>query len=118
MSMCDLVKDSVFSCRKQQSLASTVCLRLLFWYQHHISPLSPPSCRYYPSCSQYAVIAVERFGFVRGVTLTVLRLLRCRPWSPGGIDDVPAVFSIFYRFQWSKAHEIAQIKPQGIEKDK
>ncbi|WP_125964047.1 membrane protein insertion efficiency factor YidD [Bifidobacterium dolichotidis] len=75
------------------------------WYQRRISATTPPCCRYYPSCSNYAIRAIERFGALRGGLLAVLRLLRCRPWSRGGVDDVPQRFSPFYRFHWSKAHE-------------
>ncbi|WP_317643747.1 membrane protein insertion efficiency factor YidD [Bombiscardovia apis] len=88
-----------------------VCLHALDWYQRKISPLSPPSCRYYPTCSQYAVTAVEHFGAVRGISLATLRLLRCRPWSAGGIDDVPAQFSLCYRCSWSAAHEEPRLEP-------
>ena len=58
-------------------------------YQRYISPMTPPTCRYYPSCSQYAVIAVQRHGLFRGAALASWRLLRCNPWSAGGVDDVP-----------------------------
>lgn len=59
------------------------------WYQRVISPLTPPSCRYSPSCSQYAIEAVERRGVVRGVLLALWRILRCNPLFPGGHDPVP-----------------------------
>lgn len=58
-------------------------------YQLLISPLTPPSCRYYPSCSAYAVTALRRFGLVRGGWLAARRLARCHPWAPGGVDHVP-----------------------------
>lgn len=58
-------------------------------YQLLISPLLGPTCRYYPSCSSYAVIALGRHGALWGSWLTVRRLLRCHPWTPGGVDDVP-----------------------------
>ncbi len=58
-------------------------------YQRWISPLLPPSCRFYPSCSAYAVEALSRHGLLRGSWLTARRLLRCGPWHPGGIDPVP-----------------------------
>jgi putative membrane protein insertion efficiency factor len=51
--------------------------------------MTPPSCRYYPSCSAYAVLALQRHGVLRGSWLAVRRLLRCHPWAAGGIDDVP-----------------------------
>ena len=66
-------------------------LGLLRIYQTVISPLTGPTCRYYPSCSQYAVVAVQRHGAVRGTWLAARRLARCHPWTPGGVDDVPPV---------------------------
>lgn len=59
-------------------------------YQLLISPLLPPSCRFYPSCSAYAVTALERFGPLRGTWLAMRRLGRCHPWTAGGVDHVPA----------------------------
>jgi hypothetical protein len=58
-------------------------------YQRFISPLFGPTCRYYPSCSAYALGAVRVHGPVKGFLLSTWRLLRCNPWSPGGIDHVP-----------------------------
>ncbi|TAM60978.1 membrane protein insertion efficiency factor YidD [bacterium] len=58
-------------------------------YQRVISPGLPSSCRFYPSCSEYARQAIEKHGPVRGVWLAALRLLRCGPWHPGGPDPVP-----------------------------
>lgn len=59
-------------------------------YQSVISPMTGPTCKYYPSCSQYALVAVKRHGALRGSRLAVWRILRCNPWSDGGVDDVPA----------------------------
>jgi putative membrane protein insertion efficiency factor len=58
-------------------------------YQWFISPLLPPSCRYEPTCSAYAVEAFQRHGLVRGSYLTARRLLRCHPWGGCGYDPVP-----------------------------
>jgi uncharacterized protein len=57
-------------------------------YQFLISPLFPASCKYHPSCSEYAVQALRRYGLVRGSILAGWRLLRCNPWSRGGVDHV------------------------------
>ncbi|HZU59697.1 MAG TPA: membrane protein insertion efficiency factor YidD [Solirubrobacteraceae bacterium] len=57
-------------------------------YQQALSPLVGQRCRYYPSCSEYAVEAIRRFGILRGVVLAAWRLLRCNPWSRGGFDPV------------------------------
>lgn len=58
-------------------------------YQRWISPLLGPRCRFYPSCSAYAVTAIERFGAVRGIAMAAWRLVRCNPFHPGGFDYVP-----------------------------
>jgi uncharacterized protein len=58
-------------------------------YQRFLSPALPPSCRFHPSCSQYALVAVTRYGALRGVWLAVRRLARCHPFHPGGFDPVP-----------------------------
>ncbi|HEY3935378.1 MAG TPA: membrane protein insertion efficiency factor YidD [Gemmatimonadales bacterium] len=62
---------------------------LIRGYQRFISPGLPPACRFSPSCSQYAVEAIERYGAVRGGWLAVKRIARCHPWNPGGYDPVP-----------------------------
>jgi putative membrane protein insertion efficiency factor len=58
-------------------------------YQRLVSPLLPPSCRFYPSCSAYAVTALERHGAAKGTWLAARRLARCHPFHPGGLDPVP-----------------------------
>ncbi|MDD6134745.1 MAG: membrane protein insertion efficiency factor YidD [Selenomonadaceae bacterium] len=64
-------------------------LLLIEFYRKFISPLKPPSCRYIPTCSEYAMIAVERYGARRGVWLALKRILRCHPFHKGGYDPVP-----------------------------
>lgn len=59
------------------------------FYQRQISPLSPPRCRYIPTCSEYALEAVEKYGAVKGSWLAAKRILRCNPFHKGGYDPVP-----------------------------
>lgn len=59
------------------------------FYQREISPLSPPRCRYIPTCSQYALEAVEKYGAIKGMFLATKRILRCNPFHKGGYDPVP-----------------------------
>jgi len=71
--------------------AQRVTLWLLRGYKRVISPLFPPACRYIPTCSEYAMEAVERFGVWRGGFMALLRLLRCHPLVKGGYDPVVTV---------------------------
>jgi putative membrane protein insertion efficiency factor len=64
-------------------------LFVLRLYKLLISPLLPPACRFYPSCSQYAAQAIEKHGVVRGSMLAAGRLMRCHPFHHGGVDPVP-----------------------------
>jgi len=66
-----------------------VFLKLIRFYQRHISTHTPPACRFRPTCSQYAFTAIERFGALKGGWLAVKRLLRCNPFCRGGYDPVP-----------------------------
>ena len=59
-------------------------------YQRLVSPLLPPRCKYHPTCSEYAVQAIQTFGILRGAVLAAWRVLRCNPWSHGGYDPVSA----------------------------
>lgn len=58
-------------------------------YRKHISPLKPPCCRFTPSCSEYALTAFERYGALKGLYLSIKRILRCNPFCKGGHDPVP-----------------------------
>jgi putative membrane protein insertion efficiency factor len=67
-------------------------IKLVQFYRFVISPmLGPPRCRYYPSCSEYAIIALKHYGAWQGSKLTIKRILRCHPGCEGGIDPVPGV---------------------------
>ena len=69
------------------------CSRLLIapirFYQRAISPMLPPACRFTPTCSQYAVEAIQKHGPIKGLYLAIRRLLRCHPWGGSGYDPVP-----------------------------
>ena len=67
----------------------TAVLAALRFYKAAVSPMLPPACRYTPTCSEYAMEAVERYGVVRGGWLAIKRLFSCHPWSRGGYDPVP-----------------------------
>ena len=64
-------------------------LGLIRFYRMWLSPLKPPSCSYIPTCSEYALIAIERYGARRGGWLALRRILRCHPFHKGGYDPVP-----------------------------
>ena len=64
-------------------------LILIKFYQKNISPLKKPCCRYIPTCSEYAIISIERFGVFRGSLMALCRILRCNPFVKGGYDPVP-----------------------------
>ncbi len=64
-------------------------LLIIRFYQKAISPLTPPSCRFYPSCSHYGYQSIERFGLFKGGWLAIRRVGRCHPFTPGGFDPVP-----------------------------
>jgi putative membrane protein insertion efficiency factor len=66
-----------------------IALLMIKAYRYLISPLLGSHCRFYPTCSCYAQTAIERFGFFRGLMLTLSRIFRCHPWHEGGFDPVP-----------------------------
>lgn len=70
-------------------LVQCVFLALIFFYQKCISPLFPSSCRYTPTCSQYAVEAIRKYGPFKGGWLAIKRIARCHPWGGSGYDPVP-----------------------------
>ena len=76
--------------RRAGALARRVVLAPVLVYQRFISPGLPRRCKYEPTCSRYAVEAVNEYGILRGLVLALWRLLRCNPWSHGGFDPVAA----------------------------
>ncbi|WP_205696223.1 membrane protein insertion efficiency factor YidD [Conexibacter sp. SYSU D00693] len=70
------------------SVLRAVAVAPIRLYQRALSPLLGNRCRYYPSCSEYAVQAIERYGILRGLVLAAWRVLRCNPWSHGGVDHL------------------------------
>ena len=69
-------------------LPTRIAVRCVRFYQHGISPLLGKNCRFQPSCSQYYILAVEKYGLIRGSLKGCYRILRCHPWSKGG-EDLP-----------------------------
>lgn len=88
-------------------LLSAILIGLIRGYQRFVSPLTPPSCRYHPSCSAYALAAVRCHGPVKGFLLATWRLLRCNPWSRGGIDFPPQ------RGGWRGDHQVRPTTAPG-----
>lgn len=66
----------------------TVLILLIKFYRKFVSPLKPPTCRFVPTCSEYALLAIEKYGVARGVFLALRRILRCHPFNPGGYDPI------------------------------
>ncbi|MBM7606066.1 putative membrane protein insertion efficiency factor [Metabacillus crassostreae] len=64
-------------------------IALIRFYQKFISPITPPTCRFYPTCSHYGLEAFKRFGVWKGLYLTIIRIMKCHPFHPGGFDPVP-----------------------------
>ena len=76
------------SMRRPGQLASGL-IATVRWYRDAVSPALPPRCRFYPTCSAYAVTALAEYGPGRGSWLALRRIIRCGPWHPGGVDHVP-----------------------------
>ena len=75
---------------KRDYIMKKICILLIKFYRKYISPLKTHgTCKYIPTCSEYAIQAYEKYGFFKGTMLTVWRILRCNPFSKGGYDPVP-----------------------------
>ena len=75
--------------QKIRKASLILILEVLRFYQRFMSPALGTSCRFYPSCSNYAIKAYDNFGVLRGTWLVIKRLLKCNPFNPGGLDEVP-----------------------------
>ncbi|MDT8284390.1 MAG: membrane protein insertion efficiency factor YidD [Thermovirgaceae bacterium] len=78
-----------------KGISSRIAIRLLRFYQIFVSPFLGDNCRFYPSCSRYAMESIERFGLLRGMILSLFRIMKCGPWNGGGYDPVPDVLPPF-----------------------
>ena len=72
-----------------RSIPKRIMLGMIRFYRRFISPMFPPCCRFTPTCSAYALEAIQKYGALKGGYLAVLRILRCNPFHPGGYDPVP-----------------------------
>ena len=72
-----------------RKILSAIVLGLVYFYRYSISPLKPPTCRYSPTCSEYAIQAVKKYGTFKGTWLAIKRIGRCHPWGGHGFDPVP-----------------------------
>lgn len=83
------IADAPLARRQPQGVGRRVGVGLVRIYQRYISPLTPPACRYQPTCSSYTLVAIERYGLLRGSWMGARRIARCHPFHPGGYDPVP-----------------------------
>ena len=79
----------IFDHKKKSTIINDFSVELIRGYRYLISPFLPASCRFYPSCSQYALESYQKLGFCRATYLSLLRLLKCNPFNHGGVDAVP-----------------------------
>jgi putative membrane protein insertion efficiency factor len=80
------VSDLIHAVRTAPQKGAMLLIR---GYQRFVSPAFPPSCRFTPTCSAYALTSIGRYGLIRGGWLALKRIARCHPWNPGGFDPVP-----------------------------
>jgi uncharacterized protein len=78
--------------KKTVNIPAGISLVLVKAYKMFISPYLPKSCRFYPSCSSYSIESFKKYGFIKGLFLTIERIIRCNPFNAGGYDPVPENF--------------------------
>jgi len=93
-------KDKRTISRLLKSAVRFLLIGFIRFYQYFVSPIFPKQCRFYPSCSVYAIEAIERFGPLEGFLMAMWRIFRCAPWSQGGYD--PPIKSPLRKRVWKK----------------
>ena len=81
-----MIRITMFILAATRDLVSLTLVLLVRCYQRFLSPWLPKACRYRPTCSEYAVLAIQRYGPLRGMGKAAARIARCHPWGPGGYD--------------------------------
>lgn len=69
-----------------QEIIQGIVIRIIKTYKLFVSPILPQSCRFYPTCSIYAITAIKKYGLMKGTIMSIWRILRCHPFNPGGVD--------------------------------
>jgi putative membrane protein insertion efficiency factor len=82
-------RETVKRARVKRAYAKRALLAAINFYRRNVSPMSPPVCRFAPTCSRYALEAIEKYGALRGLWLALRRILKCHPFHKGGYDPVP-----------------------------
>lgn len=82
------MKSITFILDKLNRALTNICIYLVEFYRKFISPLKAPTCRFYPTCSQYSLDAFKKYGLIKGMFLTIKRILKCHPFHPGGYDPL------------------------------
>ncbi|MFO0946844.1 MAG: membrane protein insertion efficiency factor YidD [Planctomycetota bacterium] len=84
--MVDKETSSTRAIGKGDSLSARAAIQMVRWYQRFLSPFLGRNCRFHPSCSQYYILSVRKYGFIRGSLKGAWRICRCNPFHPGGVD--------------------------------
>ena len=82
------MKKKCYLLKELNSYSSKLLIYLVRFYQKYISPFKGPTCRFYPTCSHYSIEAIKKYGSLKGIYLTIKRLLKCHPFNPGGYDPL------------------------------
>jgi len=82
------LKKKYYLLKELNRYLSKLLIYLVRFYQKYISPLKGPTCRFYPTCSQYSIEAIRKYGALKGIYLTIRRLLKCHPFHAGGYDPL------------------------------